>query len=114
MSIEASDEELRDGLPKDTLLKRINEYEPNVRMSDLSAALNRIDALQDKRDISPLVLTFSGQKISLVDRELLFYRRYGQPVWPWNDEEPRELAEPKPVPQLPAPRDAQKPPDEDK
>jgi hypothetical protein len=82
--VEASDAELQDGLPKETLLRRIQQRESRVRMSDLSAALNKLDRLQSERDISPLVLTFSGGKVSLVDRELLFFRRHADAqVWPW-------------------------------
>jgi len=83
--VEASDQELRQGIPKDVLLRRMKEHQPRVRMSDLSAALNKIDRLQSEREISPLVLTFSGRSVSLVDRELLFFRRYGEPMWPWLD-----------------------------
>jgi hypothetical protein len=84
--VEATDAELRGGLSKETVLRRIQLREERVRMSDLSAALNKLDRLQSERDISPLVLTFSGGRVSLVDRELLFFRRYGdKEVWPWLD-----------------------------
>jgi hypothetical protein len=92
VAVEASDSELRNGLPKEVLLKRIKVHEPSVRTSDLSAALNRLDRLQSERDISPLVLTFSADRLSLVDRELLFFRRYGEPIWPWDT--PRATLEP--------------------
>jgi hypothetical protein len=107
--IESSDDELRQGIPKDALLKRIQKYEPKVRMSDLSAALNRLDRLQSERDVSPLVLTFSGGRVSLVDRELLFFRRYfDEPIWPWTDTEAGadQLGSPPEAKALPAPREA--------
>jgi len=83
--IDATDEELKHGLGSDALLKRVQAMEGRIRQSDLSAALNRLDQLQADRKISPLVLTYNVQerKVFLVDRELLFFRRYGNPDWPW-------------------------------
>lgn len=85
--VEAPDDELRAGLDRDVILKRVRSAEPRVRLSDLSAALNRIDRLQADRSISPLVLTYNSEsrRVFLADRELLFYRRYGSPTWPWQD-----------------------------
>jgi hypothetical protein len=90
--IEAPDDELKTGLSRDVLLKRVQKYEPGIRLSDLSAALNKIDKLQADRDISPLMLTYnsSNRRILLVDRELLFFRKYGNPNWPWSDEQDPE------------------------
>ncbi|HEY9645949.1 MAG TPA: hypothetical protein V6C88_06250, partial [Chroococcidiopsis sp.] len=85
--VEASSQDLRDGISRAELLTRIQMYEPRVRLSDLSAALNKIDKLQAARSISPLVLSYnpSTQKIQLVDREFLFYRKYGKPTWSWQE-----------------------------
>lgn len=83
--VEASEKELTDGLYKDTLLQRIQVDEPHVRLSDLSQALNNLDRLQISRNISPVVISYDGnsQRVQLLDRELLFYMRYGKPTWPW-------------------------------
>ncbi|MBN4001965.1 hypothetical protein [Nostoc sp. LPT] len=85
--IEASDSELCNGLHRDEIMTRINKSEPQVRLSDLSAALNRLDKLQADRSISPLILSFNpdSRKVQLVDRELLFYRKYGNPRWSWEE-----------------------------
>jgi hypothetical protein len=85
--IKASDAELCNGLHRDEILIRINESDPQVRLSDLSAALNRLDKLQADRSISPLILSYNrdSRKIQLVDRELLFYRKYGNPSWSWQE-----------------------------
>ncbi|SRR5579883_166523 len=85
--VEASSQDLRDGISRADLLTRIQVYEPRVRLSDLSAALNKIDKLQAVRSISPLVLSYNPntQKIQLVDREFLFYRKYGAPFWSWQE-----------------------------
>lgn len=83
--VEASSQDLRDGISRADLLARIQIYEPRVRLSDLSAALNKIDKLQAVRSISPLILSYNPntQKTQLVDREFLFYRKYGNPTWSW-------------------------------
>jgi hypothetical protein len=85
--VEATNQDLRDGVSRSDLLSRIQVYEPRVRLSDLSAALNKIDRLQADRSISPIVLSYNSktQKIQLVDREFLFYRKYGNPSWSWQE-----------------------------
>ncbi|MEH2297718.1 MAG: hypothetical protein V7K88_01250 [Nostoc sp.] len=82
--IEASDAEICNGLNRDTIVSRINESKPKVRLSDVSAALNRLEKLQSERSISPLIISYNreSRKVQLVDRELLFYRKYGKPTWP--------------------------------
>jgi hypothetical protein len=83
--VEASNQDLCDGINRADLLTRIQVYETRIRLSDLSAALNKIDKLQAARSISPLILSYNPntQKIQLVDREFLFYRKYGDPHWSW-------------------------------
>ncbi|AFY74418.1 hypothetical protein Syn7502_02434 [Synechococcus sp. PCC 7502] len=85
--VEASSQDLRDGISRADLLTRVQAYEPRVRLSDLSAALNKIDKLQAVRSISPLILSYNPntQKIQLVDREFLFYRKYANPSWSWEE-----------------------------
>ncbi|ODG98025.1 hypothetical protein A4S05_00995 [Nostoc sp. KVJ20] len=85
--IEASDLELYNGLHQNDLLNRINQLEPQVRSSDLTKALERLDRLQADRSISPLIFSYNpdSRKVQLVDRELLFYRKYGNPNWSWEE-----------------------------
>ncbi len=85
--VEASSQDLRDGINKAELLKRIQVDEPRVRGSDLSNALNKIDRLQANRSISPLIISYNPntQNIQLIDRELLFYRKYANPSWSWKE-----------------------------
>ncbi|WP_040168227.1 hypothetical protein [Microbacterium gorillae] len=75
------------GVDARTLLANIGS--DGIRLSDLTQALERIDRLQVKIDISPPVLTYhrAGKRVQLVDRSFLFYRRYGNPTWPWDDDE---------------------------
>jgi len=54
-------------------------------MSVLSAALSRLNRLQSERKISPPILSYNNvaRTVSLVDRELLFFRRHTKRKWPW-------------------------------
>ncbi|MBD1944342.1 hypothetical protein H6F50_18610 [Coleofasciculus sp. FACHB-712] len=87
--VEALDAELCNGLNRDVILARINESGTQVRLSDLSAALNKLDKLQADRSITPLIISYNpdSRKVQLVDRELLFYRNYGNPTWSWEETE---------------------------
>jgi hypothetical protein len=84
-AIEATDQELRSGLHYNVIFERISATNPRIRRSDLTAALQRLNRLQEDRKVSPLVLSYNDKtrELQLVDRELLFYRKYGQPSWPW-------------------------------
>jgi hypothetical protein len=84
--MEASDDELLKGIHYNQLFDRVQTYNSRVRQSDLTAALQRLNRLQEDRSISPLVLSYNtkSRHVVLIDRELLFYRKYGNPVWPWS------------------------------
>ncbi|MDQ3816137.1 MAG: ATP-binding protein [Acidobacteriota bacterium] len=87
--MEASDSEIRQGIHRNTVLSRVKAYEQRVRGSDLTAALNKLNKLQQDRNVSPLIFSYNptSRLLQLVDRELLFYRKYGEPVWPWQEGE---------------------------
>jgi hypothetical protein len=87
-AIEASDQELRQGMHYNTVFERVSSMNPRIRRSDLTAALQRLNRLQQDRRISPLVLSYNDatKELQLVDRELLFYRKYGSPTWPWEEQ----------------------------
>jgi hypothetical protein len=84
--IEAKDTELLGGIDRQALLARIQAYEPEANLNVLSAALTRLNRLQVERGIAPLVLYYNeiAKTVSLVDRELLFYRKYTARPWPWD------------------------------
>ncbi|MGA8474392.1 MAG: hypothetical protein WB681_04935 [Candidatus Cybelea sp.] len=85
--IEATEAELVDGLERQTLLTKIKRYEPAADMTNLQKALSRLDRLQTERKITPPVLSYGQitRTVVLVDRELLFYRKYTTRSWPWED-----------------------------
>ena len=89
---DASDQELMAGIDSNALLQRIwaQAGGNGIRLSDLTQALERIDRLQVKIAVNPLVLTYNkpSRKLSLADRAFLFFRRHGSPQWPWAEGEP--------------------------
>lgn len=84
--LEAPDHELIAGIEQDIVLSRVRDIADGVRSSDLTSALKNLDRLQVQRKIRPLVLSYNEtiRRVFLVDRELLFFRRYGTPRWPWD------------------------------
>lgn len=86
--MEATDSELLNGLHYSVLYDRVQKYNSRVRQSDLTAALQRLNRLQEDRSISPLVLSYNTKSrlVQLIDRELLFYRKYGSPSWAWDNQ----------------------------
>jgi hypothetical protein len=74
-----SDDELLDGVPVDSFPQAPGSSGRRYEI------LNGLERFQSAIEISPLVLTFNrhSHTVSLVDRRLLFFRRYGQPTWPW-------------------------------
>lgn len=89
----ASDQELKgDGIDSKKLLETIRSNSVPIRQSDLTQALERVDQLQAKIRVSPPVISYhrAGKKIQLLDRSFLFYRKYGDTTWPWDDPEPIE------------------------
>jgi hypothetical protein len=88
-AITASDDDslVGQGIDSRALLSSINNE--GIRLSDLTQALERIERLQVKIEISPPVLTYhrAGKRVQLVDRSFLFYRKYGAQSWPWDEED---------------------------
>lgn len=78
-------DELIHGISQSQLLNKVKEFQPKIRLSDLTAALNRIERLQSSRGITPFLLTYNEnlREVHLVDREFLFYNTYGKPDWDW-------------------------------
>lgn|SRR5487761_437455 len=85
---EATDTDLESGLQRNELLGRIKALSGGqIRQSDLTNALQRLDRLQAKIGVKPLILTYSrdSQRLWVVDKSFLFFRKYGTPNWPWEE-----------------------------
>ncbi len=85
----ASDAELQMGIDSKTLHERIiGNGSTEIRASDLTQALERIDKLQSRIGINPPVFNYqkSNRRLQLTDAYFLFFRAFGQPAWPWDKE----------------------------
>lgn len=86
----ASDETLEgEGVDSSQLYNLIKMDQPSIRRSDLTQALERVDRLQAKIQVSPPVLSYhrAGKRVQLIDRSFLFFRKYGAFNWPWDEED---------------------------
>jgi hypothetical protein len=84
----APDEVLASGIHRTELLKRVRSIAPgNIKLADLTNALQRIERLQVKIEVKPLILSYSrsSQKLWVVDKSFFFFRKYGKPNWPWEE-----------------------------
>jgi hypothetical protein len=78
--VEADDAKLIKGIAYTTLFDRIqaNAGAKTIRQSDLTSALDKVERLQARKGVTPLLVSYSKslRKLFLNDREFLFYRRY--------------------------------------
>lgn len=81
---DASDESLINGLHTTEIFALLSRYQPKARQSDVTSALLRINRLQVDR-MNQLIFYYNQftAKLQLIDRELLFYRKYRLQRWPW-------------------------------
>jgi hypothetical protein len=92
--LEFDDKAILAGVSRKDLASQIEQNAPGVvRSSDLTTALRRLGMIQERIHVRPVVLTYSAdaRHVYLADRALLFYRRFGNPTWPWEQPEPDEL-----------------------
>ncbi len=84
----ASDYELMHGIRPEKIMQKIQMFQSDVRQSDITSALQKINQQQGNLHISPLIFYYnrSAREMHLVDRDLLFYRKYHVRPWPWADE----------------------------
>ncbi|MBI4093257.1 MAG: hypothetical protein HY420_05020 [Candidatus Kerfeldbacteria bacterium] len=79
--VDASELELINGISYHSLLERIRSKAGSgvtIRQSDLTSALDRVERLQAKKRVTPLLVSYSKnvRKLFLNDREFMFYRKY--------------------------------------
>lgn len=87
--VEATEAELLAGLPQNQIITRVIAMDSSITARNVRESLQRIDKLQTEKAIYPIIATYNivSRTLHLADRELLFYRKYGGPDWPWEDEE---------------------------
>ena len=85
--LEASDEELVKGLHARSIFDRAVKRQERIQYSNLKAILDQLESLQVDDDGRGLILGYSSatEEITIVDRQLLLYRRFATVKWPWEE-----------------------------
>jgi hypothetical protein len=83
----ASDEELLQGLDARAIHKVAHARQERIQVGNLKAVLSKFPELQVDSDGRGLVLAYDAQdeKLSVVDKQLLLYRRFATIKWPWEE-----------------------------
>jgi len=78
--VDASDDELIHGIEYPTLFDRMQKRTGGIkiRQSDLTSALDKVERLQARKGVTPLLVSYSKslRKLFLNDREFMFYRKH--------------------------------------
>jgi hypothetical protein len=83
--LEAPDDKLIAGLSLDEIFDGASARQPRIQKGNLRTVLDKFESLQVDDDGRGLVLAYNeaNGEISVVDRQLLLYRRYSTVKWPW-------------------------------
>jgi hypothetical protein len=84
---ESDDDELSRGVGIDKIYAKAHARQPRIQKGNLHTILSRIEVLQVDDAGRGLVLVYNerDQEVTVVDRQLLLYRRYATVKWPWED-----------------------------
>lgn len=85
--LSASDEQLIAGISLDEIYVSAHAREPRIQKGNLATVLEKIEFLQVDEDGRGLILAYNeaNRELSVVDRQLLLYRKYSTVKWPWED-----------------------------
>jgi hypothetical protein len=85
--LNASDEVLMNGLPLDEIFVAANQRQARIQKGNLRKVLEKFEELQVDDEGRGLVLSYNDPRseITVVDRQLLLYRRYATVKWPWDE-----------------------------
>ena len=74
-------------LSLDYIFQKASEREPRIQKGNLRVVLERFEQLQVDEDGRGLVVAYNEAtaEITIVDRQLLLYRKYCTMKWPWED-----------------------------
>lgn len=83
----AEDEKLINGLHVDEIFTIAHSRQSRIQRGNLKLVLEKIDELQIDEDGRGLVLSYNegSEEVTVVDRQLLLYRKYCTVKWPWED-----------------------------
>lgn len=85
--IGADDVTLTNGFSAKSIYAIAHERQERIQLPNLRSVLTKFPELQVDADGRGLVLAYDSQNeiVSVVDRQLLLYRRYATVRWPWED-----------------------------
>ena len=85
--LEASDEELMRGLSIDYIFDKAHAQETRIHKGNLRKVLSKFESLQIDDQGRGLVVAYNDStgEVSVVDRQLLLYRKYSTVTWPWEE-----------------------------
>jgi hypothetical protein len=85
--MEADDQSLIKGLSLDAIFEAANARQPRIQKQNLKSVLKKFKELQVDSRGNRLILTFdeSTERMIVVDKGLLIYRKYSTQKWPWED-----------------------------
>lgn len=85
--MDATDDELIKGLHARKIYERAVKRQPRIQFGNLKAILDKLSSLQIDQDGRGLILGYSSatEEVTVVDRQLLLYRRFSTVRWPWED-----------------------------
>jgi hypothetical protein len=81
------DESLIRGVSIDRIFAVASTREPRIQKGNLHTVLDKIERLQVDEEGRGLVLAYNeaNREVSVVDRQLLLYRKYSTVSWPWEE-----------------------------
>lgn len=85
--LDAPDELALRSISLDYIFQKANAREPRIQKGNLRVVLEKFEHLQVDEEGRGLVIAYNEaeEEISVVDRQLLLYRRYCTVKWPWED-----------------------------
>jgi hypothetical protein len=82
-----SDDKLSTGISAREIYGVAHARQPRVLLNNLKSVLAKFPELQVDAEGRGLVLSYDpqGEMVSVVDRQLLLYRRFATVKWPWEE-----------------------------
>lgn len=84
--MECSDSELTTGIHTDKIYEIAKKREGRIQKPNLRQILGKIEGLQVDTEGRGLILSYvrSRDEVTVVDKQLFFYRKYATVNWPWD------------------------------
>jgi hypothetical protein len=85
--LDADDAALSRGLHLNDIFVKANKREPRIQKGNLRTVLEKLDGLQIDEHGRGLIVTYDSfpEIVSVVDKQILLYRRYATVRWPWEE-----------------------------